>query len=107
MFYNVIIITCIIFSGVINRLPTFISENLIKNPFFKMAVIALIILVSEHNIKLSLALLILFIVVLVRSYEQNITDGFLEGIKEGMMDDIADEIKSLDSNESTSPILPD
>jgi hypothetical protein len=57
----------------------------------------LIIFIFEKNQRLGLLLLIAFILILIKRYEQVVNDGFIDGIKEGMIDDsISDEIKSLD-----------
>ena len=76
----------------------FAFQYLLTNIFFKGLCILIIIYIYEINPRIGLLLLITFICILIKRYEQVVNDGFLEGIKEGLIDDnISEEIKSLDS----------
>jgi|688.fasta_scaffold166847_3 hypothetical protein len=93
----VIEIIILIFASISPDMPRFITNRLLKNMFFRGACIILIIFIFEKNQRLGLLLLIAFILILIKRYEQVVNDGFIDGIKEGMIDDsISDEIKSLD-----------
>jgi hypothetical protein len=93
----VIEIIILIFASISPDMPRFITNRLLKNMFFRGACIILIIFTFEKNQRLGLLLLMAFILILIKRYEQVVNDGFIDGIKEGMIDDsISDEIKSLD-----------
>lgn len=97
----------IIYASITPRMPDFIANRLLKNIFFKGACIVGIIFMFEQNQRLGLALLIAFILILIKRHEQVVNDGFINGIKEGMIDDnISDDIKSLDSGLETA-LVPD
>ena len=99
----VIELVIIIYAAIAPDMPKFITNRLLKNMFFRGALILLIIYAFEKNPRLGLILLIAFILTLIKRYEQVVNDGFIDGIKEGLIDDdISDDIKSLDSGLETA-----
>ena len=105
--YNAINIIVLCLASITPDMPKFIINNMLTNILFKGVCILAIILIYEHNVRLGLLLLILYFSVLIKRYEQVVNEGFIEGIKEGLINDnISEEIKSLESGLET-PILSD
>jgi len=80
------------------ELPPFMM-TLFENPIFKVLFMFLAVYLSSKNIQLSLMISVAFVVTLNLISEQRISEGFTEGIREGlMMEGFEDSVEDSDEN---------
>lgn len=67
------------------QLPGFIS-SLFENAMFKVLILTLVVYTSSKNLQLALMIAVAFTITMNLLNEQKIAEGFVAGIKEGMLD---------------------
>lgn len=68
------------------QLPELIG-SLFENQFFKVLVLTLVVYISTQNLQLALIIAVAFMVTITLLSEQKVAEGFISGIREGMLVD--------------------
>jgi type IV secretory pathway VirB3-like protein len=66
------------------QLPAFIAD-LFENALFKILILTLVVYISSKNLQLALMIAVAFTITMNLLNEQRIAEGFISGIKEGML----------------------
>jgi hypothetical protein len=78
------------------QLPPFVA-SLFDNAVFRMLILSLVVFMSGQNVQLSVMVAVAFTVTMNLLNEQKIAEGFVDGIRENMINEgFDDDIEDID-----------
>lgn len=84
---SVVSLFLVLYAGMARpQLPPFIN-GLFDNAVFRLAVLSMVVFMGGHNVELSLMVAIAFTVTMNLLNEQKIAEGFLDGVRENMINE--------------------
>jgi len=85
------------------QLPQFVMD-LFDNSIFRLAILTLVVFMGNGNIQIALLTAVAFTITLSMLNEQKIAEGFVNGIKEGMITENFDDEMDSESDVSDSEL---
>jgi hypothetical protein len=77
------------------QLPEFVV-GLFDNSVFRLAILSLVVFMGGNNLQLSVMIAVAFTVTMNLLNEQKISEGFVDGIKENMLENFNDDLDDID-----------
>ncbi len=81
------------------QLPGFVAA-LFDSAVFRVIFLTMLVYMSNQNLQISIMIALAFTITMNLLNEQKIAEGFIDGIKENMLNENFDDTQSKDSEES-------